>query len=193
VYVSSNHEPNWGGLRTFVLNSWLALDGRASEAVLLLVGSIGDRLAAESGLRDRLGPGLITAGTVSDSMRDLILSAADCILLPITAGGGTNLKTVEALLSGKPIIATTTAFRGLERYAALPQVTIANTAEDFRDALARQMQQTQEDWISPTATRLNRSQQLPLSESLSEITWAGIRSKLRRDLAEWLGHVRCAA
>ena len=47
------------------------------------------------------------------------------MLLPITYGGGSNLKTAEALLTGHPIIATAKAFRGCEVFTDMPGMIIA--------------------------------------------------------------------
>jgi hypothetical protein len=47
---------------------------------------------------------------------------ATCIVLPITKGGGSNIKTAEAVHTGKPVIGTTKSFRGYERVLSLPHV-----------------------------------------------------------------------
>jgi hypothetical protein len=61
-------------------------------------------------------------------------------LLPIKDGGGTNLKTAEAIVSGHRIVATPTAFRGFDKYRDAKGVTIATTRQGFvggiRQALA---------------------------------------------------------
>jgi hypothetical protein len=57
------------------------------------------------------------------------------IILPIIGGGGSNLKTAEALISNKSIIATTFAFRGYEKYIQNDNIYIANTKEEFIDKI----------------------------------------------------------
>ncbi len=59
------------------------------------------------------------------------------MILPITYGGGSNLKTPEALLTGHPIIATARAFRGFEAFADMPGVIIAETVDAFSAAMRR--------------------------------------------------------
>jgi len=78
-------------------------------------------------------------GVISNEDLTSLLTLANTILLPITSGGGSNLKTAEALLAGKTIIATETAFRSYESYKKLKHVHIANTHGDFRAALHRVM------------------------------------------------------
>lgn len=56
---------------------------------------------------------------VPSASEDLLaecLFRAHCVLLPIYEGGGSNLKTAEALLSGKYIIGTSKSFVGYEEY-----------------------------------------------------------------------------
>jgi hypothetical protein len=55
--------------------------------------------------------------------------------LPITIGEGSNLKTAEALESGRPIVGTSKAFRGFESALTLPHVTVADSPIDFRRAV----------------------------------------------------------
>jgi hypothetical protein len=60
-------------------------------------------------------------------------------LLPITQGEGSNLKTAEALLSGKPIVATSHSFRGYEEFQYLPHITIADDPREVKAAIWRNM------------------------------------------------------
>jgi hypothetical protein len=59
------------------------------------------------------------------------------MLLPITYGGGSNLKTPEALLARCPIVATTKAFRRLEVFRNMPGVIIADDRDAFVAAMRR--------------------------------------------------------
>ncbi len=65
-----------------------------------------------------------------------VYAVARLALLPTISGTGLSIKSVEALSSGLPIIATTQAMRGMDDEALhLPGVTIADAAEDFAEAL----------------------------------------------------------
>lgn len=61
-----------------------------------------------------------------------MVRASHLVLLPITTGEGSNLKTAEALESGRPIVGTLKAFRGFEDALSLPHVYIANSSDEFR-------------------------------------------------------------
>ena len=63
---------------------------------------------------------------------------AACVLLPTTEGYGLSIKTIEALSSGAPLIATRHAFRGIDvDPASLANVTVADDAEIFASALRK--------------------------------------------------------
>lgn len=67
---------------------------------------------------------------------DAAYGKAAAVLLPATAGHGISIKTIEALSSGAPLIATPLAFRGSGIDAAnLSNVTVAENATDFASAL----------------------------------------------------------
>jgi glycosyltransferase involved in cell wall biosynthesis len=59
------------------------------------------------------------------------------VLLPIVETGGSNLKTAEAILSGKIVIATSIALRGYEEFKDEPYIIIANTPDDFKSAIKK--------------------------------------------------------
>lgn len=71
----------------------------------------------------------------SDSDLLTLKNACHAILLPIQEGGGTNLKTAEALASGKWVVTTSTALRGFEAYREASGVVVADTPADFRAAI----------------------------------------------------------
>jgi glycosyltransferase involved in cell wall biosynthesis len=73
--------------------------------------------------------------SISDANLETLKSSAHAILLPINFGGGSNLKTAEALASGKWVVATPTAMRGFENYISEPGVVIAEGRAAFRKAV----------------------------------------------------------
>lgn len=68
---------------------------------------------------------------------DTIYEGARLALLPTTSGTGLSIKTVEAMASGLPLIATSHAFRGMNFDAsALGNVVLVDEAEGFARALS---------------------------------------------------------
>lgn len=65
-----------------------------------------------------------------------VYANARLALLPTISGTGLSIKSVEALSSGLPLIATTKAMRGMDEEATrIPGVVIADSAAEFADAL----------------------------------------------------------
>lgn len=57
------------------------------------------------------------------------------VILPIVSGGGSNLKTVEALLAGRAILATRKSFFGHENFQNDPLVQIEDNPSEFRKGM----------------------------------------------------------
>lgn len=72
---------------------------------------------------------------ISDGELGALKEACHVFLLPILEGGGSNLKTAEALISCKHVIGTSLAFRGYDEFRAEEGVTIADQPTKFRRSL----------------------------------------------------------
>jgi glycosyltransferase involved in cell wall biosynthesis len=72
---------------------------------------------------------------IGDEGLHQLKSNAHAVLLPITYGGGSNLKTAEALAAGKWVVATSTSLRGYEEFREEPGVLIADDRQSFRKAV----------------------------------------------------------
>lgn len=138
LFCASAHPPNMTGFFELLRGGFGSL--KPDERLVIAGGA---SLAIEGDIRihqsAKLAERATTAGIVSQACLEGLLDQASCIVLPITQGGGTNLKTAEALWSGKHIVATTVAMRGFERFIASPGVHIANTPAAFKQALRHAM------------------------------------------------------
>ena len=138
LFCASGHPPNvkgffdlfGGGFGAMNNSETIVIAGGASTAI----GS-GDRVHQSAKLAARI----TLAGLVSDSCLSGLLHTAHCIVLPITQGGGTNLKTAEALWSGRHIVATTTAMRGFEVFIGQQGVHVTNNPAIFKQQLRKVM------------------------------------------------------
>jgi len=70
-------------------------------------------------------------GFVSEELLASLVDNASVILLPITIGGGSNLKTAEAIASGRPVVATTTACRGFDFVTKLNNFVVTDDQAVF--------------------------------------------------------------
>jgi glycosyltransferase involved in cell wall biosynthesis len=72
-------------------------------------------------------------GEVTDEMKELILSASDIALNPVISGSGTNLKILEYLSAGIPVISTSVGARGLA--IEFDKDIIVVSREKFKDKI----------------------------------------------------------
>ncbi len=140
LYCGSAHPPNMAGFFDLLGDGFGSL---APDQRLVIAGGAGNAIARDPRLPQsaNLAERSIFAGMVSQPSLEGLLERAHCIILPLTQGGGTNLKTAEALWAGKHIVGTTVAFRGFETFMTAPGVAIADTPRDFKHAIRRAMNQ----------------------------------------------------
>ncbi len=137
LFVGSAHPPNASGFLTLALPALPVL--RSTERIVV-AGDVCTLLApvfAAGGVNFMLRDRLALLGPVGDLALDCLLGNAAGILLPITYGGGSNLKTAEALVSGLPVVGTTQAFRGFSEFLGAPRVTVADTPGAFAAGVRR--------------------------------------------------------
>lgn len=135
LFVGSAHPPNAAGFRALALPALPVL--RSTERIVV-AGDVCSLLApalAAGGANFMVRDRLVLLGAVGTLALDCLLGNAAGILLPITYGGGSNLKTAEALMSGLPVVGTSPAFRGFADFADRPRVTVADTPEAFAVAV----------------------------------------------------------
>lgn len=138
LYCASAHPPNMQGFFDIFGNG---VGCMAPNESIVIAGNAGTHIVSDRRFAKTAGlsHACIAAGAVSESCLQGLLDTAHAIILPITHGGGTNLKTPEALWAGKHIVATTTAMRGFEQYASAQGVNIADEPAEFLSALRRCM------------------------------------------------------
>jgi hypothetical protein len=141
AFIGSAHPPNWFGFLTMVGDKvgFVSATNR-----LLLAGSIGDyfqnTFQGQTIEEVTFWRRVIATGRIDDDSLAGLIEAIDVIMLPITEGGGSNLKTAEAILSGRKIVATTYAFRAFEQFMDLPNVYITDDPTEFRHKLVLAME-----------------------------------------------------
>lgn len=115
-------EPNERGLRWFLEHVCPLLPATLEVAV---GGAGADHLRASH-------PGVHFAGRVPDALD--FLRSARLVAVPATAGGGIQVKTLDAISSGRPVVATPLATRGIGPLPA--SLRVADSAKTFAAALA---------------------------------------------------------
>lgn len=134
LYVASGHDPNYWGFVTLLHRdlSALPLDFR-----IVVAGSVSHRLVdlVRKSIFPSFANRLILLSNVSDNHLAALKEKATAIILPVLDGGGSNLKTAEALLSGKPVVGTSKSFVGFEAYKGESGVFIDDSSDGFLSKL----------------------------------------------------------
>ncbi len=135
LFVASYHPPNWEGFLEYVSDR---VGFVPPESRIVIAGGVGRYFKQSLTQRrpvDRTFWRRVEAvGELSEARLQGLIASASAILLPIASGGGSNLKTAEALISGRAVVGTEAAFRAFEEFASYPGVYIAKTPEAFRAA-----------------------------------------------------------
>ena len=135
LYVASAHPPNFTGFCQCIGES---LGCIPPDSRLVVAGSVCDhiyeQLASTRWSSLNLSR-LELLGILSDDDLAAVKNLAHAFLLPIPHGGGSNIKTAEALFSGAYVIGTNSAFRGFETFLHLSEVTVAQNPSEFQKAI----------------------------------------------------------
>jgi hypothetical protein len=129
VFVGSWHPPNINGLRDFV--TAMSKQQVSDKIAIWVLGAAGNGLEALPEFDAKKFPWLNIMGPVSAEDIDTSILLSSGVLLPIWEGGGSNLKTAQALLSGKCIVGATFSFRGFEHYMQESGVYLAEDANNL--------------------------------------------------------------
>lgn len=137
LFVGSAHPPNISG---FFDVFGEALGFIPPDTRLVVAGSVGPHLLTHPRFQCWLPLNqsrIQVLGMVEDAALSAIKTLAHVFVLPITEGGGSNIKTAEALYSGAHVVGTPVSFRGFDGFLTLPGVHQHAQPADFRQDVAR--------------------------------------------------------
>lgn len=141
-FVGSAYPPNSEGFTKLVMEEGLYFV--PPEKRFAVCGGATDQIFAAPGYQRFVGANSDRVqffSPIDDEGLWSLKLAAHAILLPIQFGGGSNLKTAEALVSGKWMVTTSLALRGFEAFKREPGVLTAETPRDFRQAMIHVLHQ----------------------------------------------------
>lgn len=141
LYVASAHRPNVVG---FCAAFGPSLAGLPPEPCLVLAGRAAGLIVREPWFQrwEAVNARRVRVlGELDEPDLDAVRSLAHAFVLPITGGGGSNLKTAEALYSGAQVVATPVAMRGFEQLSDLPGVAVVAPGAAFAAAVVRALDQ----------------------------------------------------
>lgn len=130
LFVSSAHPLNARGLIDLIEN---CPSVRLQSGSLVVCGDVGRLIEGTRpcSANQRILARTRFVGRVDNGVLAALYALARVVILPKTVGGGSNLKTAEALVATRPIIATSAAFVGFEAYSDLPGVVIEDSGHAF--------------------------------------------------------------
>jgi glycosyltransferase involved in cell wall biosynthesis len=140
LFCASAHPPNISGFFSMFSGGVGCVN---SDQAIVLAGGAADHILASPKLNQSAGlsRSLIRAGVVDDSCLHGLLDVAHSVILPITQGGGTNIKAAEALWSGKHVISTNVGLRGFDKFKDSPGVHVADSPSAFKNLMRAAFEQ----------------------------------------------------
>ena len=140
LYVASAHPPNYTGLIDCIGDSLACIPPNAK---LVIAGGVSEHVYhcfAPTRWSTLNLSRLELLFVLADEDLAAVKTLAHAYLLPIQHGGGSNIKTAEALYSGKYVIGSEAAFRGFQSFTQLPEVTVARSPTQFQQAMRSVLQ-----------------------------------------------------
>ncbi|MFB8792903.1 MAG: glycosyltransferase family 4 protein [Microcoleus sp.] len=166
LFIGSWHAPNVEAVR-YILNA----AARMPEVNFLIVGNVCWAFSGE-----QLPLNVSFMGLVNDEIKNVVLGVADAALNPVVSGSGTNLKMLDYLAAGIPIITTPFGARGLGledgKHCIIAEI------EHFYEAISN----LKEEDISVTSSRIENARQYVEQK----FDWAVIAN----NFLEYLKHLR---
>lgn len=157
LFVGSGHPPNWEGFLKLVGSDTSFMP---KESKIFIVGGVAgyfERAFKDRRINKRFWSGVESIGVLEEERLAALLEMSDLVILPITTKRGSNLKTAEAILSAKKIVATEYAFHGFEEYRRLPNIYVATKQVDFSRAIVKALQSA---YVVPTQKEKELAEQV---------------------------------
>jgi len=161
VFMGSAHPPNVEAAN-FIVET---LAPSFSGVEFRIMGAVCAHLA------DRLPPNVTALGFIDEDNKRLQLSRCAAALNPVFTGGGTNLKMLDYMASGAPIVTTPVGARGLSLIDRVD--AFISEKEHFADVLRAVLRDPSR--ALATGTRAQR-------KAYAEFTWQSIAEGVNRAL-----------
>lgn len=136
LYVGSAHPPNIQGFCACFGESLAALSPVHRVVIAGHVSEFIPRTPWFEAWKTLNARRTVPIGVLAQEDLSAVRDLAHAFILPVTAGGGSNLKTAEALYSGRHVIASPLAMRGFEAFTDLPGLRVAGPGREFASAVA---------------------------------------------------------
>lgn len=122
IFIGEHYKPNIEAVKFIIRRISVELQ----EFKFLVVGGVSAAFNTE-----RLPSNIKLLGRVSDGELDVALKASDIAINPMFAGSGVNIKMLDYMSYGLPIVTTKCGARGIETFARQPM--IVSTIDKFTE------------------------------------------------------------
>jgi hypothetical protein len=140
LFVASGHPPNVDG---FFQGIGIDFGFIPRNSKLVLVGSSGGQIEAmisKTKFYKTFLKKAVLLPEAGDELLDNLYAHAQSIILPIFSGGGTSIKSAEAVLSNQQLIATKFAFRGIDFDSTFDfRIDFCESQKEFKEAITRSL------------------------------------------------------
>jgi glycosyltransferase involved in cell wall biosynthesis len=139
--VGSSYPPNIEGICHYIVKGGIYCVPPVHS--IAICGGVADPVFAHPEYQRYLGANserVYFFPEITDSELWAIKHASHGVMLPIHSGGGSNLKTAEALALGKWVVATSISLRGFEPFLNADGIIIADDPTEFRHAMRQILQ-----------------------------------------------------
>lgn len=129
LFLGSWHEPNIEACRDI-----FSIAKKLPDVYFCIAGTVGEYFKEDGAEIPR---NVLVTGKVSEAERLALVQGASCALNPMRSGSGTNIKMLDYLGAGLPVLSTPTGARGLEQISDLFEIA---DVQDFPAAIPALMQ-----------------------------------------------------
>jgi len=126
VFIGAYYKPNIDALK-FIINKIIPA---VNDLKFLILGSVCDFLKDQP-----LPQNVVLLGKVLEEQLDIALKASDIAINPMFSGSGINIKMLDYMAYGLPIVTTECGARGIEADGKQPM--IVSSADNFAENLKR--------------------------------------------------------
>lgn len=175
LFVGSAHPPNAAG---FVQMLGPSLGYLAPNELVVVAGGVGNLLMTHPVFRANVGLNLarmMLVGVQDTGGMSVLIEKANLVIVPITVGGGTNIKMAEAMFNRKLVVCTEKSVRGYETFLDLPFVFVCKSPETFQTTLRSALRGELDDRLN-----ISREQAERLKSLLWSSTLAGLDAEISR-------------
>jgi glycosyltransferase involved in cell wall biosynthesis len=130
-FIGSSHPPNSESL-SFIIEE---LCPSFPDITFVVVGSSGYTAKEEYKDMDIIPDNCLILGYLANGLKDFVLQSSDAMINPVFSGSGANIKVMDAIRNGIPLITTEFGIRGYDHLLSSAKVS-SDDKESFKKLIS---------------------------------------------------------